>query len=124
MKRKFKYILGQWLNKITGFTTFLESESEKRAYEILRKSGWKVRKQYQIAPYRLDFYLSSVRVNVEIDGIDHLKRRFTDRQRDKVLAKKGIKTLRIPAHTLHTADLEKFILKKLKEIISKPIEEL
>lgn len=99
----------------------MESESEKRAYEILRKSGWKARKQYRIAPHRLDFYLPSERVNIEIDGIEHLKRRFTDRQRDKALAKKGIRTLRIPSHILYTADSEKFMLKKLKEIISKPI---
>lgn len=124
MKRKFRYILGQWLNSVTGFTTFLESESERRAYNVLRKSGYRVKKQYRIDPYRLDFYLPSVRVNVEIDGIEHKNRIQVDKYRDKRLADIGIRTLRIPAHRLYTADSEKFLLKKLKETVSKPIMSL
>lgn len=124
MKRKFRYILGQWLNRITGFTTFLESESERRAYEILRKTGLTVKKQYRIGSYRLDFYLPEYEVCIEIDGKCHLGRSEQDNKRDRILLTYKIRTLRIPAHKLYIADSEKFLIKKLKEIIKKPIMSL
>lgn len=117
MKQKFRFTIGQFLNRITGFTTLLESESERRAYEILQKSGYRVKKQYRIAPYRLDFYLPSLRINIEIDGFQHTLRQEQDKRRDKTLLGIGIRTIRIPAHKLYTADSEKYILKKLKDSI-------
>lgn len=114
MKRKFRYILGQWLNKLTGFTTFLESESERRAYEVLQSTGLTVKKQYRIDWYRMDFYLPKHRICIEIDGQDHSRRLDRDRIRDSYLTGKGIRTLRIPAGELYKKNYEKMILKKLK----------
>ena len=59
-RRKFRYILGQFLNNLTGFTTFLESESERRAYEVLKSSGLTVKKQYRIGYYRLTSTFPSI----------------------------------------------------------------
>jgi very-short-patch-repair endonuclease len=121
MKRKFKYILGQFLNNLTSFTTFLESESERRAYEVLRSTGYSFKKQCRIDPYRLDFYLPEYHVCIEIDGKCHLGRSEQDNKRDRILLTYKIRTLRIPAGELYKKNYEKMILKKLKEIISKPI---
>ncbi len=117
MKRKFRYIFGQWLNRITGFTTFLESESERRAYEILRSTGLTVKKQYRINYYRLDFYLPEYDVCIEIDGKCHLGRSEQDSKRDRILMTYKIKTLRIPAEQLYKKNYEKMILKKLKTFL-------
>jgi very-short-patch-repair endonuclease len=113
-KRKFRYILGQFLNNLTGFTTFLESESEYRAYDVLKSTGLTVKKQYRIDWYSLDFYLPKHRICIEIDGQDHSKRTDKDRIRDSYLTGKGIRTLRIPAEELYKAGYEKKLLKALK----------
>lgn len=117
MKRKFRYIPGQWLNNLTGFTTFLESESERRAYEVLRSAGLTVKKQYRIDYYRLDFYLPKHRICIEIDGKDHSRRTDKDRIRDRFLSARGIRTLRIPAEQLYKKNYEKMIMKKLKSFL-------
>ena len=113
-RRKFRYILGQFLNNITGFTTFLESESERRAYEVLKSTGLTVKKQYRIGYYRLDFYLPKHRICIEIDGQDHSRRHNRDRKRDSYLTGKGIRTLRIPAEELYKKNYKQVVLKKLK----------
>lgn len=117
MKRKFRYILGQWLNNLTGFTTFLESESERRAYEVLQSTGLTVKKQYRIGYYRLDFYLPEHRICIEIDGQDHFRRLDRDKIRDSYLTGKGTKTLRIPAEELYKKNYQQLVLKKLKSFL-------
>jgi very-short-patch-repair endonuclease len=119
MKRKFRYIFGQWLNNLTEFTTFLESESERRAYEVLQKSGLTVKKQYRIDWYRLDFYIPEHRICIEIDGQDHFRRLDRDRIRDSYLTGKGIRTLRIPAGELYKAGYEAKFIKALKNFTGK-----
>lgn len=116
-KRKFRYILGQFLNNLTGFTTFLESESERRAYEVLRSTGLTVKKQYRIGYYRLDFYLPEYDVCIEIDGKCHLGRSEQDAKRDRILLTYKIRTLRIPAEELYKKNYQKTVLKKLKTFL-------
>lgn len=116
-RRRFRYILGQFLNNLTGFTTFLESESERRAYDVLMSTGLTVKKQYRIGYYRLDFYLPEYDICIEIDGQDHSRRLDRDRIRDIYLTGKGIRTLRIPAEELYKKNYQQLLLKKLKSFL-------
>jgi very-short-patch-repair endonuclease len=104
-------------NNLTGFTTFLESESEYRAYDVLKSTGLTVKKQCRIDWYRLDFYIPEHRICIEIDGQDHFRRLDRDKIRDSYLTGKGIRTLRIPAGELYNKNYEKMILKKLKSFL-------
>ena len=64
---------------------------------ILR--GLKFRKQHPIGPYILDFYCDAAHLAVEIDGQSHITadRLAHDARRDRWLAKRGVRTLRLPA---------------------------
>ncbi len=61
--------------------------------------GLHFRKQHPIGPYVLDFYCDEARLAVEVDGQSH---GFGDRPRldairDEWMARRGIRTLRMPA---------------------------
>ncbi|MCW2499046.1 MAG: hypothetical protein JWN87_722 [Frankiales bacterium] len=58
-------------------------------------AGWM--REYATGPYRLDFYLPSARLAVEVDGASHYGRRQAERDalRDVWHAVRGITTLRI-----------------------------
>jgi len=45
--------------------------------------------------YFIDIYIKDYKVAIEIDGSSHSKRQEKDKERDFILKKKGIKTLRI-----------------------------
>ena len=116
-RRKFRYILGQFVNNLTGFTTFLESESERRAYESLQSQRRDIKKQYRLGAYRLDFFLPDLCICIEIDGQDHRTRRDQDRNRDAYLLRRGIRTLRIPADQLYGKNAREKFLKVLNRFI-------
>ena len=67
--------------------------------------GLKFRRQHPIGPYVLDFYCSSLRLAVEVDGYDHCigSRPRRDLIRDQWLAASGVRTLRIPARYVMTS---------------------
>jgi very-short-patch-repair endonuclease len=69
--------------------------------------GFKFRHQHPVGPYVLDFYCSSVRLAVEVDGGAHDMggNPVRDEQRDAWLERQGIRTLRIPAREV-LADVE------------------
>ncbi|HWH17889.1 MAG TPA: endonuclease domain-containing protein [Allosphingosinicella sp.] len=72
-----------------------------------RPNGFKFRRQHAAGPYVLDFFCHEVSLAVEIDGEAHSRGDHPahDANRDLVLNKLGIRTLRIPArHVL--ADVE------------------
>lgn len=116
-RRRFRYIIGQFLNRITGFTTFLESESERRAYEFLQSQRRNIKKQYRLGAYRLDFFLPDLFVCIEIDGQDHTSRRDEDRNRDAYLLRRGIRTLRVPAESFYGKNAKEKFLKVLNRFI-------
>ena len=62
--------------------------------------GLQFRRQHPEDPYILDFYCSAVRLAVEVDGIGHELRGAHDRRRDRWLAERGIRVLRIPAQDI------------------------
>ena len=70
-----------------------------RALTCAKADGLKFRKQHPLGPYVLDFYCHETRLCVEIDGGSHGfgNRPESDARRDRWLADKGIRTLRMSA---------------------------
>ncbi|MEQ9264132.1 MAG: endonuclease domain-containing protein [Balneolaceae bacterium] len=59
--------------------------------------GVRVRRQYGVGPYIIDFFIPSVNLAVEVDGKIHLKREVKekDRNKDAFLKENGIHIVRI-----------------------------
>ena len=74
---------------------------EVMLWQILRTrpEGLKFRRQHPIGPYVADFYYPSAKTIIEVDGIVHGMgdRAARDDARDRFLAEKGLRILRIPA---------------------------
>jgi len=71
------------------------------------------RRQHPIGPYILDFYCSSARLAIEVDGSshDHEQQARHDERRDRWLADRNIKVLRIPAReVLRDQELEHVLI--------------
>jgi len=71
--------------------------AERLLWVHLRKKqidGFKFRRQHVIAPYILDFYCSSKRLSIEIDGGTHIDHEKYDQVRDEFLRNKGICVIR------------------------------
>ena len=64
-----------------------------------RLNALRFRRQHPVGPYILDFYSSSARLAVEVDGAghEHPEQREHDKRRDHWLAENGIRIMRIPA---------------------------
>jgi very-short-patch-repair endonuclease len=61
-----------------------------------RLSGVKLRRQHAVGPYVVDFYCSSHRLIVELDGRSHDDRGLEDRQRQEYLESvAGLKVFRV-----------------------------
>jgi len=62
--------------------------------------GMKFRREYPIAPYTVDFCCLELKLIVEIDGKGHLtpQGQIHDQRRDKFLAERGFRVLRIPGY--------------------------
>ena len=60
-------------------------------------AGLKFRRQHPVEPYVLDFYCAEVKLAVEVDGTVHMDegQAAKDDHRDRFLAERGIRTLRI-----------------------------
>jgi very-short-patch-repair endonuclease len=73
----------------------------------LRPGGWKFRRQHPSGPYVLDFYCDAAALAIEVDGAAHDMggNPLRDEARDRWLAARGIRTLRIPAREV-LADVE------------------
>jgi len=64
-----------------------------------KQTGFKFRSQHPIGPYVVDFYCSSARLVVEVDGRahDNAGRIERDRARDRFLIERGYEVLHLPA---------------------------
>lgn len=74
--------------------------SEARLWEALRagKLGVAFRRQVPLCDrYIADFFAPSVGLVVEVDGGSHTSRRIADARRDRTLAQRGYRTLRLPS---------------------------
>lgn len=65
-------------------------------YDFLKKLPIQVKRQKNIENYILDFYIPSVKIAIEIDGIQHTSEegRIQDEKRDSILNSYGIRVLR------------------------------
>ncbi len=81
------------------------TDAEKRLWRLLRDrrfNEFKFRRQYSCGIYFLDFYCTSAKLAVELDGGGHgfPDQRARDEQRNQFLAERGIKELRFWNHQL------------------------
>ena len=67
-----------------------------------RPGGLKFRKQLPQKPYTLDFACLSARLAIEVDGEAHNRgdQPRKDEGRDRVMAERGFRTLRLPAYAV------------------------
>jgi very-short-patch-repair endonuclease len=74
--------------------------AEHKLWQALRKrqtGGIKFRRQVPLGPFIADFYCSTARLVVEVDGISHVDSR-TDARRDAWMNSQGIDLFRISNH--------------------------
>ena len=77
--------------------------TEALLWASLRKEGLegrKFRRQQAIGPFVVDFYCSTARLIVEVDGGVHLDQAEKDRARQECLESLGFRFVRIPAEQL------------------------
>jgi very-short-patch-repair endonuclease len=85
---------------------------EKKVWGFLGKheNPWGFLRQWPAEGYFLDFWSQHFNVCLEVDGPHHFLRLAEDLKRDKVLAKKGIRTIRLrPADFQRMSTGELFI---------------
>jgi len=58
------------------------------------KTGYRFVRQKPIYRFVVDFYCSQLNLAIEIDGDSHIKKKSTDKIRDKLLKQIGINTIR------------------------------
>jgi len=71
--------------------------AERSLWSHLRNKqieGYKFRRQHVVAYYILDFYCSSKKLAIEIDGGSHIDHEKYDQVRDEYLRSKGITIIR------------------------------
>ncbi|MGH7281137.1 MAG: endonuclease domain-containing protein [Polyangiaceae bacterium] len=75
------------------------TRSEALLWEALRggQLGVRFRRQVVLGPFMVDFFATSARLVVEVDGGIHLATREHDARRDAALAERGIRTVRVEA---------------------------
>ena len=86
--------------------------SEKILWDRIkdRQLGFYFRAQHPLGSYYLDFYCAEAKLCVELDGELHLLRVEKDQDRDRAIALKGIRTLRITtAQLFDDAPVEELI---------------
>ena len=81
----------------------MTKEERKLWYEFLKGLPVTVRRQERIGSYIADFYISSARLAIELDGSQHFEESGTeyDRVRDRFFAEKGITVLRYPNNAVN-----------------------
>jgi len=69
-----------------------------RVLRAKRFQGLRFRRQHPFGPYILDFYCDAAKLAVEVDGgvHDHEDRQIQDAIRDDWIARRGVRTLRLP----------------------------
>jgi very-short-patch-repair endonuclease len=73
------------------------TEAEARLWRALRRdqlNGLNFRRQHPIGPFTLDFYCSSLRLAIELDGGQHASQKQADERRTRFLSEKRIAVVR------------------------------
>ena len=78
------------------------SEPERVLWSALSggKLGVSFRRQVVLGEALADFFAPFIRLVVEVDGVQHARRRTADARRDRDLARLGCHVLRIQAHVV------------------------
>lgn len=86
--------------------------------------GFKVRRQYGINNFVIDFYCPELKLGIEVDGDIHFEygRRFQDQKKDELLKNFGIRIIRIS--TLNMEADYKSIVIYLEDYFKKRAEEM
>jgi very-short-patch-repair endonuclease len=82
---------------------FQANEFSRAVWELVRDRrmlGEKFRREYPIGPYTLDFVCLDLKLNLEVDGQDHLtdQGKRHDVKRDAYLHRMGYKVLRLSGY--------------------------
>ena len=96
MNRQYNPYLTEYSRKLRSDMT---KEERKLWYDFLRKLPVRFRRQVPFGKYIVDFYCSSRKLAIELDGSQHYENdemRTTDAERDDYLLKQGIATVRYP----------------------------
>jgi len=93
------------------------TNEEKMLWEKLKNPTFyanrKWRRQHPIHIYVADFYCHSLKLVIEIDGLDHQYKKVSDQEREEIMNGFGISTIRFFNHQIN-ADFENV----LSQIIS------
>ena len=73
-----------------------QTQEETILWSKLRNNqlGFKIKRQYSVGPYVLDFYCPSKKLAIEIDGSQHIENKEYDVERSDYLSVFGIKVIR------------------------------
>ena len=123
MNRGGKIIRGQNVrSEKLSFAKRLRREmtpAERALWRALRRNaldGLHFRRQQVIEGFIVDFYCDAVKLAIEVDGKPHEEQGEYDELREEVIARQGVRIIRIPNEALH--DIEaviEFIKEKIEE---------
>ena len=94
-----------------------QTEAEKVLWQKLRGrklNGLKFHRQYSVGPYILDFFCPQIRLAIELDGDQHKNAVEYAKERDTLIGKADIKTLRFWNNEIFN-DMEKVLEKIYNE---------
>lgn len=104
---KTKIITGQHIpdEKRLAATTLRRemTDTERLLWQAIRDGqilGMRFRRQQVINGFIVDFYCHNAGLVIEVDGAIHEQREAYDAERDRILAARGLKVLRIPNQTV------------------------
>src|SRR5216684_1383025 len=78
--------------------------AERALWMVLRRNaldGFHFRRQQVIEGYIVDFYCDAAKLAIELDGSVHEEQGEYDELRDEVIARQGVRFLRIPNEALN-----------------------
>jgi len=95
-----------------------QTKEEFLLWEKLRNNqlGFKIKRQYSVGPYVLDFYCPLKKLAIELDGSQHIEEKEYDILRSEYLAVFGIKVIRFWNKEVN-ANIESVIEKIINELI-------
>lgn len=96
-----------------------QTPAENALWQRLRGrklNGLKFYRQYSIGPYILDFFCPQMRLAIELDGEQHKDSKEYDKERDVLLRKADIQTIRFWNGEV-MSEMEK-VLEKIRSIIA------
>ena len=81
----------------------MTKEERKLWHEFLKGLPVTIKRQERIGRYIADFYISSVRLAIELDGSQHFEENGAeyDRERDRLFSERGITVLRYPNNAVN-----------------------